>query len=239
MFFWEYIIIGVLLLPAMIFAMYAQFKVQSSFSKYSQVSASCNLTGTDLAKQMLEKNGIYSVQVMRAKGNLTDNYNPKTKRINLSDPVCNSTSVAAIGVAAHETGHALQDARNYAPMKVRMAVVKLSNFTSSLFLPLLLVGLVLFFVLASSIVGEVFIWVGVGIFALGALANLVTLPVETNASRRALKQLEGMGIMTETELSQVKEVLSAAALTYVASLLISLLSLARIVIIALSLTRRD
>lgn len=239
MFFWEYIIIGVLLLPAMIFAMYAQFKVQSSFSKYSQVSASCNLTGTDVAKQMLEKNGIYSVQVMRAKGNLTDNYNPKTKRINLSDPVWNSTSVAAIGVAAHETGHALQDARNYAPMKVRMAVVKLSNFTSSLFLPLLLVGLVLFFVLASSIVGEVFIWVGVGIFALGALANLVTLPVETNASRRALKQLEEMGIMTETELSQVKEVLSAAALTYVASLLISLLSLARIVIIALSLTRRD
>lgn len=239
MFFWEYIIIGVLLLPAMIFAMYAQFKVQSSFSKYSQVSASCNLTGTDVAKQMLEKNGIYSVQVMRAKGNLTDNYNPKTKRINLSDPVWNSTSVAAIGVAAHETGHALQDARNYAPMKVRMAVVKLSNFTSSLFFPLLLVGLVLFFVLASSIVGEVFIWVGVGIFALGALANLVTLPVETNASRRALKQLEEMGIMTETELSQVKEVLSAAALTYVASLLISLLSLARIVIIALSLTRRD
>lgn len=185
------------------------------------------------------KNGIHSVQVMRAKGSLTDNYNPKTKRINLSEPVWNSTSVAAIGVAAHETGHALQDARNYAPMKIRTAVIKLSNFASSLFMPLILIGLVLFFVLASSLIGEIFIWVGVGIFSLGALVNIATLPVEVNASRRALKQLEGMGIMTTNELGQVKQVLSAAAMTYVASLLISLLSLARLVIIALSVTRRD
>ncbi len=237
--YWEYIIIAILILPALVFAMYAQIKVQSTFKKYSLLNASCNLTGTEIAKQMLQKNGIDSVQVMRAQGNLTDNYNPKTKRINLSEPVWNSTSVAAIGVAAHETGHALQDARNYAPMKIRTAVIKLSNFASSLFMPLILIGLVLFFVLASSLIGEIFIWVGVGIFSLGALVNIATLPVEVNASRRALKQLEGMSIMTTNELGQVKQVLSAAAMTYVASLLISLLSLARLVIIALSITRKD
>lgn len=239
MYYWEYIIIAILILPALVFAMYAQIKVQSTFNKYSLINVSCNLTGTEIARKMLEKNGIHSVQVMRAKGSLTDNYNPKTKRINLSEPVWNSTSVAAIGVAAHETGHALQDARNYAPMKIRTAVIKLSNFASSLFMPLILIGLVLFFVLASSLIGEIFIWVGVGIFSLGALVNIATLPVEVNASRRALKQLEGMGIMTTNELGQVKQVLSAAAMTYVASLLISLLSLARLVIIALSVTRRD
>lgn len=239
MYYWEYIIIAILILPALVFAMYAQIKVQSTFNKYSLINASCNLTGTEIARKMLEKNGIHSVQVMRAKGSLTDNYNPKTKRINLSEPVWNSTSVAAIGVAAHETGHALQDARNYAPMKIRTAVIKLSNFASSLFMPLILIGFVLFFVLASSLIGEIFIWVGVGIFSLGALVNIATLPVEVNASRRALKQLEGMGIMTTNELGQVKQVLSAAAMTYVASLLISLLSLARLVIIALSVTRRD
>ena len=239
MYYWEYIIIAILILPALVFAMYAQIKVQSTFKKYSLLNASCNLTGTEIAKQMLQKNGIDSVQVMRAQGNLTDNYNPKTKRINLSEPVWNSTSVAAIGVAAHETGHALQDARNYAPIKIRTAVIKLSNFASSLFMPLILIGLVLFFVLASSLIGEIFIWVGVGIFSLGVLVNIATLPVEVNASRRALKQLEGMGIMTTNELGQVKQVLSAAAMTYVASLLISLLSLARLVIIALSITRRD
>ena len=223
----------------MAFAIYAQIKVQSSFSKYSLLNANCNLTGAEVARKMLQKNSISSVQIARTSGSLTDHYNPKTKTINLSATVVDSTSVAAIGVAAHETGHALQHAKNYAPMKLRSAVIKLSNFTSSLFLPLIIVGLVLFFTLASSLVGEVFIWVGVGIFSLGALANLVTLPVEINASKMAMAQLKEMNILSQNELGYVKEVLSAAAWTYVAALLISLLSLARIVLIALSFTKRD
>ena len=239
MYYWEYIIISLLLLPAMAFAIYAQIKVQSSFSKYSLLNANCNLTGAEVARKMLQKNSISSVQIARTSGSLTDHYNPKTKTINLSATVVDSTSVASIGVAAHETGHALQHAKNYAPMKLRSAVIKLSNFTSSLFLPLIIVGLVLFFTLASSLVGEAFIWVGVGIFSLGALANLVTLPVEINASKRAMAQLKEMNILSQNELGYVKEVLSAAAWTYVAALLISLLSLARIVLIALSFTKRD
>ena len=239
MYYWEYILMGVLIMPALIFAIYAQYKVQTAFNKYSFLNAASGLTGTEVAKRMLQKNGIDSVQIGRTKGSLTDHYNPKARKINLSEPVYNSSSVAAIGVAAHETGHALQDERNYAPMKIRMAVIKLSNLTSSLFLPLILVGLVLFFVLASHYIGVIFIWVGVGIFSLGALANLVTLPVEINASKRAIAQLKEMNVLTESELSGAKEVLSAAALTYVAALLISLLSLARVVLVALSVTRRD
>lgn len=241
MFYWEYIVLSILLLPGIIFALYAQNKVQSTFSKFSKQIPSCNLTGTQVSKMLLDKNGIFDVQVMRAKGSLTDNYNPITKRINLSEPVWNSCSISAIGVAAHETGHALQDAKKYFPMKVRLAVIKLSNFTSSLFTPLILLGLILFFTLATPFVGEILIWVAVGIFSLGALINLITLPVELNASRRALSQLESLNIMTNQELSDAKKVLDAAALTYVASLAVSLLSLLRIVLIALSMTssRKD
>ena len=231
--FYCYIIMGVLLLPAMIFAFYAQYKVNKTYDTYSKVLAKCNLPANEVSRQILERNGA-TVSIMQTKGHLTDNYNPINKEICLSQSVYASTSVAAIGVAAHETGHALQDAKNYFPMKVRHAVIKLSSFASSLLIPLLALGTMFWFVLAGSLIGEVFIWVGVGLFALGALANLVTLPVEVNASNRALAALKETHLLEEDELQSVKKVLRAAALTYVASLAISLLGLLRILFFALA-----
>ena len=239
MYYWEYILMGLLLLPAMIFAMYAQFRVHSVFNKFSQTATNCGLTGSEVSKRILEKAGASAVQVGSTRGTLTDHYNPANKTVNLSEPVYQSTSIAAIGVAAHETGHALQDKSGYKLMKLRTAVIKASNFASSLCMPLILIGIVLFFVLASSFAGHVLIWVSVGIFALSTLVNLITLPVEINASRRALKQLDGLGILVEEEREGVKSVLSAAALTYVASLAISLISLFRLVFLALMVTGRN
>lgn len=237
MLYWHYIIISFLIFPALFFALWAQFKVTKTFDTFSKKMATNQMTAEEVSKRILQKENV-SLQIKSIKGKLTDHYNPKTKEIGLSENVYGSSSMAAIGVAAHETGHAIQDARNYFPMKVRFFVVKLSNFTSSLLIPLVGVGIMFWFLLAGTIWGEVFIWTGVGLFALGALVNFVTLPVELNASKRAVNELKSLNCFDASEISAVKKVLNAAALTYVASLAVSLIALARLVLFAL-IIRRD
>lgn len=237
MLYWHYIIISFLIFPALFFALWAQFKVTKTFDTFSKKMATNQMTAEEVSKRILQKENV-SLQIKSIKGKLTDHYNPKTKEIGLSENVYGSSSMAAIGVAAHETGHAIQDAKNYFPMKVRFFVVKLSNFTSSLLIPLVGIGIMFWFLLAGTIWGEVFIWTGVGLFALGALVNFVTLPVELNASKRAVNELKSLNCFDASEISAVKKVLNAAALTYVASLAVSLIALARLVLFAL-IIRRD
>lgn len=232
-----YVIPSLLLLVAMGFVLYAHFKVKETFNKYSKVQASCNLTASEVAKRILEKNYV-KVDISLTEGELSDNYNPQAKMIQLSTPVYNSSSVAAIGVASHETGHAIQDDKNYFPMKIRTFAVKASNFASSLLFPFLAIGTMFWFVFAGTNLGLIFIVCTIAVFFLGFVVNLATLPVEINASRRALNSLGDMNILTEEEKSQVKKVLSAAALTYVASLAVSLIALFRLLVIFFSF-RRD
>ena len=232
-----YIIPSILLLLAMIFVIYAHVKVNSTFSKYSKVRASCNMTASEVARKILDANNV-KVDIMQTEGDLTDNYNPQAQVIQLSTPVYNSSSVASIGVASHEVGHAIQDDRKYFPMRVRTMAIKVSNFASSLLLPFLGIGTMFWFVFAGTNIGLIFIVSTLIVFTLGFIVNLATLPVEINASRRALKSLDEMNILTAEEHSQVKKVLTAAALTYVASLAVSLIVLFRLLVILFA-HRRD
>ena len=237
---WVYFLYGIsglLIFICLIISVVAQTKVYNAYNEYTKIPSSLNMTGAQLAEKLALEHGL-KLKIKTCKGKLTDHYNPKTKEIGLSENVYGSSSMAAIGVAAHETGHAIQDARNYFPMKVRFFVVKLSNFTSSLLIPLVGIGIMFWFLLAGTIWGEVFIWTGVGLFALGALVNFVTLPVELNASKRAVNELKSLNCFDASEISAVKKVLNAAALTYVASLAVSLIALARLVLFAL-IIRRD
>ncbi len=173
-------------LPPLLLAMWAQHKVKSTFAQYSKVASDRGMTGRDAARLILDANGLYHVPVTQMAGELTDHFDPKDNVIRLSDPVCNVRSVAAVGVAAHEAGHAVQHAVGYAPMKWRSALVPVANFGSNLAMPLVLLGIVLSF--------ETLAYVGVILFSATALFQLVTLPVELDASRRALAALEGSGM---------------------------------------------
>ncbi len=213
-------------LPPLLLAMWAQAKVKSTFAQYSKVASDRGMTGRDAARLILDANGLYHVPVTQMAGELTDHFDPKDNVIRLSDPVCNVRSVAAVGVAAHEAGHAVQHAVGYAPMKWRSALVPVANFGSNLAMPLVLLGIVLSF--------ETLAYVGVILFSASALFQLVTLPVELDASRRALAALEGSGMSAEG-LNGAKKVLTAAALTYVAALLTAVGNLLRL----LTLVRRN
>ncbi|MBQ3176715.1 MAG: zinc metallopeptidase [Clostridia bacterium] len=213
-------------LPPLLLAMWAQAKVKSTFAQYSKVASDRGMTGRDAARLILDANGLYHVPVTQMAGELTDHFDPKDNVIRLSDPVCNVRSVAAVGVAAHEAGHAVQHAVGYAPMKWRSALVPVANFGSNLAMPLVLLGIVLSF--------ETLAYVGVILFSATALFQLVTLPVELDASRRALAALEGSGMSAEG-LNGAKKVLTAAALTYVAALLTAVGNLLRL----LTLVRRN
>ena len=213
-------------LPPLLLAMWAQAKVKSTFAQYSKVASERGMTGRDAARLILDANGLYNVPVSQINGELTDHFDPKDNVIRLSDPVCNVRSVAAVGVAAHEAGHAVQYAVGYAPMRWRSALVPVANFGSNLAMPLILLGIVLSF--------ETLAYVGVILFSATALFQLVTLPVELDASRRALAALEGSGMSAEG-LNGAKKVLTAAALTYVAALLTAVGNLLRL----LTLVRRN
>ena len=213
-------------LPPLLLAMWAQHKVKSTFAQYSKVASDRGMTGRDAARLILDANGLYNVPVSQINGELTDHFDPKDNVIRLSDPVCNVRSVAAVGVAAHEAGHAVQYAVGYAPMRWRSALVPVANFGSNLAMPLVLLGIVLSF--------ETLAYVGVILFSATALFQLVTLPVELDASRRALAALEGSGMSAEG-LNGAKKVLTAAALTYVAALLTAVGNLLRL----LTLVRRN
>ena len=231
-FFWgDWTII--LLVPAMIFAFWAQYKVQSTFKKYDRIKTQRGMTGADAARKILDSNGLYDVKVEYVRGHLNDHYDPRTNVIRLSDATYGSTSVAALGVAAHEAGHAVQHATGYFPIKLRGAIIPVTRFGSMLAMPLFIIGLLLTgFMNIDPIVGQYLMFGGIALFSLSTLFQLVTLPVEFNASSRALRTLEESGMLYGEEISGAKQVLSAAAMTCVAALASSLASLLRLIIIA-------
>ena len=215
-----------LVLVGAVICMIASARVKSTFRKYSGYRSMTGMTGAQAAQRILNNAGIYDVSIQHVSGNLTDNYNPARKTLNLSDSVYNSTSVAAIGVAAHECGHAIQHQNGYVPLKLRAAIVPVANIGSTIAWPLILIGL--FFGTNTS---SLFINIGIICFSFAVIFQLVTLPVEFNASRRALVALEEQGILASNELPYTKKVLSAAALTYVASAAAAILQLLRLVIL--------
>lgn len=228
--YWEYYIMGIILIPGLILAIIAQAKVSINYKKYSQVMSKNNMKACDVARLILDSAGLKQVQIKKINGELTDNYDPKAQAVSLSSSVYDSTSVAAIGVACHEVGHALQYAQNYAPVKIRMFLVKACNISSTLLWPLVVIGLILNIGL-NSVAGMVCMWCGVIIFGLSVIFNLVTLPVEYNASNRAKSILSNAEILDSEEMEGVHKVLNAAALTYVAALVVSILNLLRFIIV--------
>lgn len=236
----EYYIMGIILLPGLLLGIYAQSKVQSTYSKYRNVSSSCGLTACDFLKRLMSATETNYLQIKSISGHLSDHYDPTKEEICLSQDVYSSTSVAALGIACHEFGHALQKKEKYFPYQIRRILVPITNFASTLLWPLVIIGLVFNFgVEAGGSIGNIFLWSGIIFFGLSVLFNLATLPVEFNASRRAVTILRASGVLTEEELSGTKKVLSAAALTYVASLVVSILNLLRFLLVVLSRTRRD
>ncbi|MGB9660628.1 MAG: zinc metallopeptidase [Moorellaceae bacterium] len=221
----------VLLLPAILLSLYAQFKVQSTFEYYSHIASHRGLTGAEVARSLLDRAGLHYVRLEMVRGFLTDHYDPRGRVLRLSPPVYQSNSLAALGVAAHETGHALQHRTGYLPLRLRSALVPVVSLGSNLAIPLLLLGLV--FGLPSLA------RLGVYAFMLAVVFTLITLPVEFNASRRALALLESGGYLTGQELVGARQVLNAAALTYVAAALTAVLNLIRLMLLAGFFGRRD
>jgi len=215
----------VLLLPAIIFTMYAQAKVQGNFRKYSQVRTMRGLTGAQAARRMLDAAGLYDVAIEQIRGSLTDHYDPRDQVLRLSQTVYSVSSVAAVSVACHEAGHAIQHAEQYMPLMMRNNIVPPVNFASQLSWPLIIAGIVLG---AASGIGDTLFMIGVIAFLAVILFHIITLPVEFNASRRALTQMEGLGLIAMEEERGAKKVLSAAAMTYVASLAMAIMNLIRI-----------
>ncbi len=234
MFYYYYDWTYILVLIGVLICLAASARVKQVFAKYSRVQSRLRLTGKEAAEEILRRNGIYDVQVIHIPGNLTDHYNPGNKTLGLSDSVYQSSSVAAVGVAAHECGHAVQHARGYAPLAIRGALVPVANFGSALAWPLILIGLL--------ITGETSVFLinlGILLFSAAVLFQLITLPVEFNASRRAVDVLGASGMLYPDELSSVKKVLGAAALTYVAGAASAILQLLRLLILTGGRRRND
>lgn len=221
-FFYDYWYI-VLVIPAMILGIVAQIKVKTTYNKYSQVSNKRGYTAAEVARRILDKNGLREVSIEMVSGELTDHYDPRTKVVRLSSSVYGSTSVAAIGVAAHEVGHAVQHAESYSPMRLRTAIIPVTNFGCYISPFILLIGFLLW--------SDPLIIAGIALYSLMAVFQIVTLPVEFNASARALRTLDGESILSRDEIGSAKKVLSAAAMTYVAALIATLASILRLVLI--------
>lgn len=226
MFYYYYDGTYILVLIGVVLSLLASAKVKSTFARYSKVRSYSGMTGREAAEQILHRNGIYDVQVIHIAGNLTDHYDPRNKTLALSDPVYNSTSVSAIGVAAHECGHAVQHDVGYLPLSIRGALVPVANFGSTLSWPLILIGLFI-----NGQMSAVLINLGILLFTAAVLFQIVTLPVEFNASHRAVKALGTTGMLREDEVKGVRSVLTAAALTYVASAAAMILQLLRLLIL--------
>lgn len=223
----------ILVLIGVLLSLWAQGRVNSAFRKYGRVRSRTGMTGAEAARRLLNSQGIYDVTIEHISGSLTDHYDPRAKVLRLSDAVYGSDSVAAVSVAAHECGHAMQDNEDYAPLRFRSALVPVANFGSQLSWPLILIG-VIFGGLGSPLVQ-----IGILMFTLAVLFQLVTLPVEFNASGRAIKLLDSQGILLAEEVNGTKKVLSAAALTYVAAAAASILQLLRLIILFGGRNRRD
>ncbi len=224
----------ILVVIGAVICMIASARVKGTFNKYSQMRSMSGMNGAQVAQRVLQAAGIYDVQVRHVSGSLTDHYDPRTKTVNLSDPVYNATSVAALGVAAHECGHAIQHAKSYAPLSIRSALVPIANFGSMLAWPVILIGL-LFNTRSSGLIIDI----GILLFSAAVLFQLVTLPVEFDASRRALVMLRTQGILADDELKYTRRVLKSAALTYVASAAAAILQLLRIILITNGRRRDD
>lgn len=209
-----------LIILGVIISMGASMKLQSTYQRYSAVRSRCGMTGAEVAQRILNSQGIYDVSVRHVSGKLTDHYDPRTKTVNLSDPVFSSTSIAAVGVAAHECGHAIQDARDYVPLRLRASLVPVANIGAQISWPLIIFGVILG--------GTSLVTVGIFLFSLAVLFQIVTLPVEYNASGRAIRLLDNIGILSGDEVGQARSVLSAAALTYVAGAASAILQLLRL-----------
>lgn len=230
---WTYL---VLVLPCLLISLWASARVNSTFKKYAQQLSIRRITGAQAAQRVLQANGVSGVRVEHISGNLTDHFDPRTNVIRLSDNVYNSTSTAAIGVACHEAGHAVQYAQDYLPIKLRAAIIPVTNLGSRLAMPLILLG-ILFSTMGSF--STTLVYIGIACFGLSLVFQLVTLPVEFNASRRALQAIESGQLLTEDELRGAKKTLSAAAMTYVAATAVSLAQLLRLITLFGGRRRRD
>lgn len=222
-----------IVLPALILSLIASARVQSTFKRYSRQSSAAGMTGAQAAQRILSMNGLSHIRIEQVSGSLTDHYDPRENVIRLSQPVYSSTSAAAVGVACHEAGHALQYAQDYGPIKLRAAIIPVTNFGSKLAMPLVILGLILSFNVPVLIN---LAYAGIICFSLCVVFQLVTLPVEFNASRRAVESIEQYGMLSGADLEGAKKVLSAAALTYVAALAVSLAQLLRLLMLV---RRRD
>lgn len=218
----------ILVVPALLIALVADIMVKSAFAKYSKIPAKAGYTAREVARFILDSNGLQDVRIERVSGNLTDHYDPRSNTVRLSDSVYENTSVAALGVAAHEVGHAIQHSENYMPIKVRNALVPATQFASYAAIPLALLGLIF---------GNILLKIGIILFAVTVLFQVVTLPVEFNASSRALNTLKSNGFMEQEDLAGTRKVLRAAALTYVAAALVAVMNLLRLILLARD--RRD
>lgn len=213
-----------IVLPALVFSIWAQMKVNSTYKKYASFPTKRGMTGAQAARRILDENGLSHVQIEHIRGNLNDHFDPRANVIRLSDAVHDSKSAAAIGVAAHEAGHAVQYAKNYLPMRFRALIIPATRFGSILAIPLFFIGMLF--------ASDYLMLAGILLYATIALFQLATLPVEFNASRRAMKVLASSGMLTENEQDAARQVLTAAAMTYVAALVTSLLTLLRLVVLA-------
>lgn len=222
---WTYLY---LVLPCIILSLWASHNVNTTFQKYSRQYSLRRLTGAEAAQRVLSANGVHGVRIERISGNLTDHFDPKTNVIRLSDSVYNNTSTAAIGVACHEAGHAVQYAHDYAPIKLRAAIIPITNFGSRIAMPLILAGL-LFSAMGSF--SDTLVYLGIAAFGLSFVFQLVTLPVEFNASRRAMQAIESANLLTEEEQRGARKTLTAAAMTYVAATAVALAQLLRLIAI--------
>lgn len=222
---WTYLVI---VLPCLLLSLWASSQVKNTFKRYSTQISARRITGADAARRVLQHHGISNVRIERVSGTLTDHYDPKANVIRLSDSVYDSPSTAAIGVACHEAGHAVQYAQNYFPIKIRAAIIPITNFGSKLAMPLILLGILF------SAVGNfsyTMVYLGIACFGLSLVFQLITLPVEFNASRRAVTVIEESGILTDSELVGARKTLRAAAMTYVAAVAVSLAQLIRLILL--------
>ena len=230
---WTYLVI---VLPCVLLSLWASANVNSTFKKYASQHSIRGITGAQAAQRVLSANGVTGVRIERVSGNLTDHYDPRSNVIRLSDGVYDATSTAAIGVACHEAGHAVQYAQSYAPIKLRAAIVPVTNIASKLAMPLILLGLVLTFLESFSFT---LVYLGIACFGVAVVFQLITLPVEFNASRRAMQAIESADILTDAEQKGARKTLTAAALTYVAATAVALAQLLRLLLIFGGRRRRN
>lgn len=214
----------IVIIPALLIAFYAQYKVKNTFKKYNEIQLNSNLTGAEAARKILLSNDLDNVEIKKSDGKLSDHYNPKNKTLNLSSDVYNNNSIAAVGVAAHEVGHAVQDKENYKPLSLRASLVPAANIGSSFGMPLAIFG---FFIRADFLIMTGFV-----LFSAAFLFHLITLPVEFNASNRAISNLKSSNLLNQEEIKGAKKVLKAAAFTYVATTLVALANMLRILLLA-------